>query len=144
MTHMDAILDFGHSWYVCVCVFVCGWGVPWVESQGKLFELRLFNRLIIHRNDQLPRQPDSQYICVPSFHWLMALLEHLNQCDLTTSTMVLQRLNFDCFLSHTHSARKVKQGIDNVVQHHVTSTHSEARVHESRLIPVCLWGEQKE
>lgn len=44
----------------------------------------------------------------------------------------------------TYSARKVKQGIDNVVQHHVTSTHSETRVHESRLIPVCLWGEQKE
>lgn len=67
----------------------------------------------------------------------MALLEHLNQCDLTTSTMVLQRLNFDCFFI-TYRARKAKQGIDNVVQHHVTSAHSEARVHESRLIPVCL------
>lgn len=42
----------------------------------------------------------------------------------------------------TYSARKAKQGIDNIVQHHVTSAHSEARVHESRLMSV--WDEQKE
>lgn len=44
----------------------------------------------------------------------------------------------------TYSARKAKQGIDNIVQHHVTSAHSEARVHESRLMSVCVWDEQKE